>query len=373
MIKLTKKSFLSLTPILLTLPLISASFVETRNGNSEQSSSSEVKKGERENINSSNTFKWGHWNIRNFRGNSSQDQKTTRIALLANHAKFDILGLTEVDEESGIKKLVDKMNKLTNSNFYSYIASKKLNGSMFQKQGSKKTRDNSEHVAIIYNNSKFEIEEFSNGQKGYSYIDKFKDFLDNKNAEYARPPYGVKFKFRSKPKNKMTFVFAHFDAPGVSKNNKSLGEFQKNGIGTFEYREAKHLVNVLEHFDKLGNSEGNIFFGGDTNIKLGKQKLAFDWLDDSSKGYKSVFKDIEEHKTSLGKRKDWSEPYDKMFYKTKWELLSSEIFDIYKVTRDKEIKKLFKDHNVEIIKESEIQKENVLSDHTFTSATFKIQ
>ncbi|PYF43728.1 endonuclease/exonuclease/phosphatase family protein [Metamycoplasma alkalescens] len=373
MIKLTKKIFLSLTPILFTLPIMSASCVESRNDNNEQQSGSEVKKQKnRENIDHSNTFKWGHWNITNFTGNRNQNDKTTRIALLANEAKFDILGLTEVLNANGVEKIVNKMNELSNSNMYSYIASKKLNGSMFKKKNGN-SRDNSEHVAIIYNKNRFDLEKFSTNEVGYSYTDKFNDFLGN-NAEYARPPYGVKFKFKEKPDKKMTVVFAHFDSPGVSRTNRKLGEKKMNGIGIFEYREAKQLFNVLEHFDKIGNKEGNIFFGGDTNIGLGKQNIAFDWLTNGNdKDYKSVFEDSENNKTSLGKNDTWSEPYDKMFYKTNWKLVTKEIFDIYKIINDQKIKTLFKKHKVEIKKISDIRKGTVLSDHTFTSATFEIQ
>ncbi|ENY69201.1 Hypothetical protein, predicted membrane nuclease [Metamycoplasma auris 15026] len=310
-------------------------------------------------------FKLGHWNILKFTGNDNQKDKTKRIALLSEKEKFDILGLTEVKNPNGVKNIVDEMNKLSPSNMYSYIVSNKEKGSMFN-------RGSDEAVAIIYNKHKFEPIEFSNGSKGYSYKEIFTDFLDNENAEYARPPYGVQFRYKLKPDKKMTFVFDHFDGPGAKDD---LGENMLNGMGTFEYREAKHLEKVLEYFKNISDKEASIFFGGDTNIPLGKEKLAFDWLkrNGGSSGYEAVFDDAHRHRSSLGRKgENYTNPYDKIFYKSNFALIDKQVFDLYKVVKDQEIRKLFRKHNVEIKDTKDIWKPGVLSDHTYISATFKI-
>ncbi|WP_330463298.1 MnuA family membrane nuclease [Metamycoplasma gateae] len=336
------------------------------NDENDDSSSTDTpnKETEEEKANS-NVVKWGHWNILNFTGDTEhQSKKTKRIALLANKEKFDVLGLTEVNNEEGIKTLVDEMNALNSSNLYSYVLSKKLKGEKFGDGAA-------EHVAVIYNNQTMETEAFNNNEIGYSYDNKFDDKLGDTKAQYSRPPYGVKFKFKLKPEEKLTFVFAHFDGPGVSGSNKKIGEKSYKGIGSFEYRESQELANVLDYFDQIDGDQSNIFFGGDTNIKKGKQSLAFSTLEGK---YNSVFKDIDDHKTSLGKKHKWSEPYDKLFYKTNYELVSSNVFDIYKTIEDEEIKSLFRTHKVEIEGNwNSIATARVLSDHTFVSAEFLIK
>ncbi|ENY69202.1 Hypothetical protein, predicted membrane nuclease, predicted lipoprotein [Metamycoplasma auris 15026] len=309
-------------------------------------------------------FKLGHWNILKFTGDDKkQKDKTKRIALLSEKEKFDILGLTEVNKPEGVQKIVDEMNKLSHSNMYAYIVSNKEKGSTFN-------NNSAESVAIIYNTKKFEPIAFNNGQQGYSYKEKFTDFLGNNNAEYARPPYGVQFKYKLNPDKKMTFVFDHFDGPGSKK-----GEGKKDGMGIFEYREAKHLEEVLKHFEKISDDNASIFFGGDTNIPIGKEKLAFDWLKkyNGSSDYETVFDDSDANKSSLdGKGIGYSHPYDKIFYKSNFKLIKKEVFDLYKVVNDSAFRKLFEDNNVVINGIDLIRKGSYLSDHTYISATFKI-
>ncbi|PZW01525.1 endonuclease/exonuclease/phosphatase family protein [Metamycoplasma auris] len=313
-----------------------------------------------------NTFKWGHWNILKYHGDGSQDKKTKRIALLSEKEKFDILGLTEVFNPDNVKNIVDEMNKLSSSNMYSYIASKNEKGDKFSK-------GSAEAVAIIYNNKKFEPIKFNNDQIGYSYKDKFDDNLGDKSAQYARPPYGIQFKYKLNQDKKMTFVFDHFDGPGWKK--KYLGEKPIDKIGSFEYREGKQLWKALDRFDELGGNAGNVFFAGDTNIKLGKEHLVFDWLDkyNRNSGYKSVFEDNKKYSSSLNMTGGFANPYDKMFYKSNFKLTNSFVFDIYKVVKDDEYVNLFKKHDVEIDNEKAIRHQSILSDHTYTVAEFEIQ
>lgn len=131
------------------------------------------------------------------------------------------------------------------------------------------------------------------------------------------------------------------------------------------------MATVLDYFDSIDCKQSNIFFGGDTNIKFGKQDLAFSTMENK---YKSVFSDTEEYKTSLGrKNNNYSEPYDKMFYKTNYQLVSFEKFDLYKVRTDEKIKALFEKHNVEVKAREKINTASTLSDHTYISAEFLIK
>ncbi|AZZ65347.1 hypothetical protein DMC14_000880 [Metamycoplasma phocicerebrale] len=300
-----------------------------------------------------NSIKWGHWNVLNFTGDDSkQADKTKRIALLAFLEKFDVLGLTEVDRSEGVQKLVDLLNLYGASNKYSFVVSQKLKGDKFK-------ANSAEHVAIIYNKLKVTPVPFDNGNIGYSYTQTFADDFGDSAAQYARPPYGVKFKYNLKPEKKMTFVFAHFDGPGVK---KSAGEESYKGMGSFEYRESKQLVNVLDYFDSIDGIQSNIYFGGDTNIKLGKQSTAFAAMKNK---YISLFEDKEENKTSLGREKLWSQPYDKMFVKSEFTNQNHFIFNIYKTKTDQRIIDLFTQYNVALSQNDKIWTASVLSDHTY--------
>ncbi|MGX9372725.1 MnuA family membrane nuclease [Mycoplasma sp. 3398] len=311
-----------------------------------------------------NKVKYGHWNILNFTGDlTKQEKKTKRIAYLAKQENFDVLGLTEVDNADGVKNIVDEMNKLSSSNMYAYIASEKLKGDKFGPNVA-------EHVAVIYNTKEMEPEAFSNGKIGYSYTQEFTINSNSEKAQYARPPYGIKFKYKLKPDVKLTFVFDHFDAPGVSRSNKKIGEKIKKGVGTFEYREGQQLVNVLDYFDSIDGPQSNIFFGGDTNIKHGKQSFVFSTLEGK---YKSVFGDTDKFSTSLGTSKRFSEPYDKLFYKTDYKLEESGIFDIYKTKEDSKLVEELTKLGIEISQDEKIRNGSVLSDHTYVWAEFLIK
>ncbi|MCV3753307.1 hypothetical protein OF364_00545 [Mycoplasma enhydrae] len=308
------------------------------------------------------TLKWGHWNVLKFTGDKTkQEAKTKRLALLTFLEKFDILGLTEVGHEFGVQEMTKYLNLYDgSSNKYSYVISKKLKGDKFNPSSA-------EHVAIIYNTQKVAPEAFDNGEIGYSWQKTFDDGIKEKDAQYSRPPYGVKFKYNLKPAKKMTFVFSHFDGPGVKKGE---GTYKETGIGIYEYRESKKLVDVLDYFDSIDGQQSNIFFGGDTNIKKGKQKIAFESMGNR---YKFIFEDRDEHKTSLStKPGKYSQPYDKLIYKTEFKISNPFIFDIWKTITDSYYIQKFEEQGIAIPKGTKISKPSVLSDHTYLGSEIVI-
>jgi len=230
----------------------------------------------------SEILRWGHWNICNL-GNLPKHQ--VHANLIANWLasyNVDVMGLTEVESMQGLEEIVNKLNEFKKTKKFKYITSKRLKGVYAGK-------NQAEYTSIIYDSEKLEVKDFTNGQKGFSYQEKFKsNWRDD--CEYVRPPFGALFEHKNSSR-KFTFVFNHFDGPGI---NPKINEVSSGfgGNGSQEIAEAMQLRKVLDKFDELDGDNENIFFGGDTNIKLGNQrKGAFG--DIEQKGYKSLFKDEE--------------------------------------------------------------------------------
>lgn len=281
----------------------------------------------------SEILRWGHWNICNL-GNLPKHQ--VHANLIANWLAsydIDVMGLTEVESMQGLEEIVKKLNEFKKTKKFKHITSKRLKGVYAGK-------NQAEYTSIIYNSTKLEVKDFTNGKKGFSYQEKFKSKWRD-DCEYVRPPFGALFEHKNSSR-KFTFVFNHFDGPGI---NPKINEVSSGygGNGSQEVAEAMHLRKVLDKFDELDGDNENIFFGGDTNIKLGNQrKGAFD--DIEQKGYKSLFKDEEKYKSSLGANFNvYSQPYDKLFAKTKFQTIGSYIYKLWDIEKDKELLNKCKD------------------------------
>lgn len=281
----------------------------------------------------SEILRWGHWNICNL-GNLPKHQ--VHANLIANWLAsydIDVMGLTEVESMQGLEEIVKKLNEFKKTKKFKYITSKRLKGVYAGK-------NQAEYTSIIYDSEKLEVKDFTNGKKGFSYQEKFKSKWRD-DCEYVRPPFGALFEHKNSSR-KFTFVFNHFDGPGI---NPKINEVSSGygGNGSQEVAEAMHLRKVLDKFDELDGDNENIFFGGDTNIKLGNQrKGAFD--DIEQKGYKSLFKDEEKYKSSLGANFNvYSQPYDKLFAKTKFQTIGSYIYKLWDIEKDKELLNKCKD------------------------------
>lgn len=308
-------------------------------------------------------LRWGHWNVLNF-GRKSKSQKIAALAALIKRIDYDVVGLTEIDNEEATKKLVSELNKLVGSDTYKYVSSKR-------EKGSYAGRGQAEHVSVIYNKKKITPIPFQTkdgkSQIGYSYKEKFKsEYVKKHNfAEYVRPPYGVKFRWLSGKKEDFTFVFDHFDSPG-GKN----GEGTTKGIGNQELAEARQLKNVLKYFDEIDGDNDDIFFGGDTNIKKGKQEFAFG--KELLEKYESAFRDNQSFLSSLGVDKGkYSEPYDKLFMKTKFKTSNHKIYKLWDLNKDGQFLNLYKKISHERIDDNSIR--SSISDHCPTYSDIEFE
>lgn len=281
----------------------------------------------------SEILRWGHWNICNLGNLPKHQVHANLIANWLTSYNVDVMGLTEVESMQGLEEIVNKLNEFKKTKKFKYITSKRLKGVYAGK-------NQAEYTSIIYDSEKLEVKDFTNGQKGFSYQEKFKsNWRDD--CEYVRPPFGALFEHKNSSR-KFTFVFNHFDGPGI---NPKINEVSSGfgGNGSQEIAEAMQLRKVLDKFDELDGDNENIFFGGDTNIKLGNQrKGAFG--DIEQKGYKSLFKDEEKYKSSLGTNFNvYSQPYDKLFAKTKFQTIGSYIYKLWDIEKDKELLNKCKD------------------------------
>lgn len=132
------------------------------------------------------------------------------------------------------------------------------------------------------------------------------------NNEYVRPPIGAKFKLKNSDKEFILNV-SHFDSPGASSSNNEL-ESSISGQGQQEINEAYNIDKVMDWFKENMKSQ-NIFFMGDTNIKLNNQNKAFNVLTLQEKGYSFLFNDTKDYASSLSTTYNtFANPYDKVIY-----------------------------------------------------------
>ncbi|MGZ9428563.1 endonuclease/exonuclease/phosphatase family protein [Mycoplasma sp. AC157] len=271
----------------------------------------------------------GHWNILNHTG--KQDWKNEAIAKIINHENLSLVGLTEVtidneNNELAVSKIIEKLKEYDPDGDWKYLLSPKLFGKGKESQ--------QEYIGIVYKNKFLEPIPFAGYQNnknpylGIPYPNpEFTSYFNKKEKTvYARPPYGAHFRVKNQKHNDFTVVFSHFDSPGQKRGVEPAASGY-SGQGQFEINEAKELKNVLNWFDLQDGKNNDIFFMGDTNIKENNGAKAFDLT--IKAGYKTLLDwNLE---TSLGRSRQWSEPYDKILYKGDLKTSNAQRFDIFSV------------------------------------------
>lgn len=287
-----------------------------------------------------NIYKIGHWNTLNFNllnknSSAKENEHATNIAKLINYFKFDLIGLTEINKNVinntnfndvnnpafNFVNLINDLIPIDRKDSYHYnIVVSNNTSSLYAKPGQ------SEQVAILYNTKKIEL---LNSSSNDAMIGSGKFYSNPSindygiNRDYVRAPFASKFKLT----NAVTpyeFVasFSHFDSPGSS--NDSVDQGTTNDIGKQEFFEAQQIGNVLEEFRTFYQTN-NVIFMGDTNIKTGKQNLAFDVNNLTHLNYQFSFEDNQYYNTSLAtvatvqkypnnQLKWYSNAYDKIIY-----------------------------------------------------------
>ena len=215
-------------------------------------------------------------------------------------AKFDLIGLEEVMNEKGVKRVQGYLEKLTKEK-WDYIISESSVGS----------ENYREYFAFIYRKSKF------SEARGLGF---YKEKDEN---EFMREPYGAYFKAGN-------FDFVYVIAHSV------FGDKEKQRL-----LEAANYVNVYEYFSKL-TDENDIIIAGDFNTSA--DNMAFKNMAD--KHGVSYILNPEENLTTLSDSKLVSS-YDNFFInfeKTKEFTGNFGVYNFIKNNNYAIIKKYVSDH-----------------------------
>lgn len=215
-------------------------------------------------------------------------------------SNFDLIGLEEVMNEKGVKKVRAHLEKLTQEN-WDYIISDHSVGS----------ENYREFYAFIYRKNKF----LEAKPVGF--------YAEKDENEFMREPFGAYFKSGN-------FDFVYIIAHSV------FGDKEKQRL-----IEASNYVNVYEYFSKL-TDEDDIIIAGDFNMSA--DSLAFKNL--SEKYDVSYILDPKENPTTLSDTKLVSS-YDNFFInrkKTKEFTGNYRVYNFISNNNYAEIKKYISDH-----------------------------
>ncbi|VDR42297.1 Uncharacterised protein [Mycoplasmopsis caviae] len=281
----------------------------------------------------SSKIRIGMWNVLNLSQKSAVFKKYA-LASIIDKLNLDLIGIIENKTEASAQSFCEYLKTFTGNNNWEVIASNSSIHNLRLESNSKQH----ECPAFLYKKNILEVEKFDNGKNWLGYDNS--TFVGNEtdgSIGYVRPPMGVKFRTKGQIKNNFTFVIDHFDSPGAKKDNSET-DSQISGQGTQEADEAFNLKNVMDWFDKHDGENDDLFFMGDTNIKLNNQRKAFDKIL-SDQYYKSLLNDDEQSKTSLkAKWNEYSEPYDKIFFKSNLKYENASFYPLYNVFNDGYIK-----------------------------------
>lgn len=277
----------------------------------------------------------GHWNVLNYDGLTQI--KTEVLAKIIKYNQISIIGLTEVkNDDQAPKQIVAEMKKIDPENDWQILNSNKLKGDGNETQA--------EYISVLYNANLVKpipfvgYETITNPyQMGLAYPNpqfksKFQNGEQERNVDFVRPPFGVRFSKKTNEKENFTLVFTHNDSPGAKASRGEIvagSEYVEQG--SQEIDEALKTKEVMEWFDeKDGENQGLIFFG-DTNIKKENKDKPFQPL--LNIGYKNALGD--DFLTTLNGKDEnqYANPYDKIFYKG-LTLENSNKYDIRKVFAD---------------------------------------
>ncbi|MDJ1648396.1 MnuA family membrane nuclease [Mycoplasma phocimorsus] len=268
----------------------------------------------------------GHWNILNFGGERSfkNSFKVNSIVKIILETNLDLIGLTEINYDQGkkVENIVKTLNEIDEDKSWKVITQP------VEDMAYETNKDISEQVSILYKESKFKPEAFSNGRIGSSYGETFFKDEFNRDTRFKRPLFGVLFKELKSNKNLVAF-YGHLDSPRAKKSRTKTQFIELNSKlfsqqGSQEVAEAKQIDDAFIYFKNLSPNNTSLFFGGDTNIMTKNNKL-FTSEEFTSKNIQNYYENMtinknllkeeyEYYKTSLGESKGYANAYDKLLF-----------------------------------------------------------
>ncbi|MBN0970810.1 MnuA family membrane nuclease [Mycoplasma phocoeninasale] len=269
-----------------------------------------------------NLIRVGHWNILNYGGAEGRDKKGPKVRAISEliyKSKLDVVGLTEINYNSGqhVQNIVDVLNEISGGNSYRYLIQPLQDANPTSSNATK------EQVAIIYNSDKIREKNFATtGRSIQSYGTK----NQFNGTSYKRPLFGAYFETieGNKP---FVSIFAHLDSPDAATGEQKDQRYP--GQGFQEVAEALEIPNAFKYYEQLSNN-ASIIFGGDTNIKTENNSL---FNSQAFKKYNienyygemkihenagaSKSKKYEFYETSLGRseKSGYANAYDKLLFK----------------------------------------------------------
>ena len=229
-------------------------------------------------------------------GDNSKDYETTAKVI----SKFDLIGLEEVMNEKGLKKLKAKLESNTKIK-WDYIISEKPVGS----------KDYKEYYAFIYKKDKFQVA---------TSLNTFKE--SNKNM-FIREPFAAKFKSNN-------FDFVYIICHSI------FGDNEKNRI-----LEASNYSKVYSYYSDIVPNEDDIIIAGDFNLPA--NDMAFQSLIEQNN--LSYIINPNWFKTTLSD-KGLSSSYDNIFINRERTLEYTGRYGVYNYTKNnyKILRKWISDH-----------------------------
>ncbi|PAF55412.1 endonuclease/exonuclease/phosphatase family protein [Mycoplasmopsis agassizii] len=278
----------------------------------------------------SQSLKIATWNLLNYSGDVKQEVRSEIFANIIYKNKFDIVSVQEInavdDEVIADDTLLKLLNELDPEKDWKAVESEKSLSKNPAQAGQ------FEYYVILYKSKKVEVTDLvkiydDQGWKG-THLEN-----DEKTYYYARPPFVAQFKTLGDIENTFTLVSSHLDSPGTDSDRGEVSAKLKPSQGNQEVEESLQLANVLKALDLEDGINNEIFFMGDTNIKIGNEAVSFRTLIDD--GFANLLDDSKEDATSLATQKNqYANPYDKIFYKGNLKVSSAQKLDIWNLVGD---------------------------------------
>ncbi|VEU70929.1 Uncharacterised protein [Mesomycoplasma ovipneumoniae] len=266
----------------------------------------------------------GFWNILKYTNKTnskkqSNSAKTFALATVINTTGSDVVGLAEITTTGDGADIVKELEKLNPSAGWKQITTNKYG---------KKHQE--EKYTFLYKSSLVETINFE--EKSNPYL--IQDGIQLQ--KWARPVAAVKFKTKTNIKNDFTLAIGHFDAPGqyrgTNNDRKENKDREAPGQGDQEANEARDLANVLAKIDEKDGPNNEIIFMGDTNILTKNTEKLFET---TLKSYKLLLD--KDEKTTLSSKNfgEYSNSYDKIFYKGDLKTKNAQKFNLYSIFDNK--------------------------------------
>ncbi|BDU50865.1 endonuclease/exonuclease/phosphatase family protein [Haliovirga abyssi] len=212
---------------------------------------------------------------------------------------FDLIGLEEVMNETGIKKVKKELEIETGEKWDYHISEKKVGNGRYK-----------EYYGYIWKENKVKFI-------------KYYGFYKEKKNEFSREPYGAEFKIG---KFDFTYILCHF----IYGKNRAVRE-----------KEAGYLDNVYDYFQRKNGREQDVIIAGDFN------------LPSYNKGFKEIYAGKDnifavvnsKYKTTIGKH-SLSKSYDNFFLSYKYTKEFTGDYGVYNFTNKNYsiVRKTISDH-----------------------------